>query len=55
MFLDLNKKDSNAKAFIESEGDFIKYGELISFSEEFSGVIEKRSLIFICLRIQLVQ
>ena len=47
MFLDLNKKDSNAKAFIESEGDFIKYGELISLSEEFYGVIEKRSLIFI--------
>lgn len=47
MFLDIDKKKSDAVAAIDDSSSVITYGELVAFSDEFYSVIIERTLIFI--------
>jgi len=50
MFLDLNKKNNDSKAMIDSTGQEITYADICSFSEKYFRHIGKRCLIFILCR-----
>ncbi len=47
MFLELDKKDQNKIAIIDSEGNQCSYGQILEFASQFYAVIHKRTLIFI--------
>lgn len=47
MFLELDKKDSNTVAIIDSYNQQVSYGEIIDFANRFSKVCRNRALIFI--------
>jgi acyl-coenzyme A synthetase/AMP-(fatty) acid ligase len=47
MFFNIDKRDSSAIALIENGGHSCTYGELISFTDEWAGMIEPRSVVFI--------
>lgn len=47
MFLDLEKQDLNKIAIVDSSGDKISYGDLLSDSESFGAAVGHRSLIFV--------
>lgn len=47
MFLDLDSKPKDSVAVIDDNGTNLTYGEICDFSMRFSGVIPRRSLIFI--------
>ncbi|MBO4874558.1 MAG: AMP-binding protein [Bacteroidales bacterium] len=50
MFLDLDSKPKDRVAVIDDNGTNLTYGEICDFSMRFSGVIPRRSLIFILSR-----
>ncbi len=50
MFLDLDRKEKNAIAVIDSEGMQISYGGIISFADKFKECIGGRTLVFILSR-----
>lgn len=50
MFLELDQKEKNAIAVIDSEGMQISYGEIISFADKFKECIGGRTLVFILSR-----
>ena len=47
MFLELDKKDQNKIAIIDSEGNQCSYGQILEFASQFYEIIHKRTLIFI--------
>lgn len=47
MFLDLDKKPKNSHAVIDDSNQAYTYGDIISFSNKFYEIINKRTLIFI--------
>lgn len=47
MFIDLDKKEKSSIAVIDDSAEFLSYGELCSFGDEFFYTIGKRTLIFI--------
>ncbi len=50
MFLELDQKEKNARAIIDSEGMTITYGEILSFAEKLKGCVGGRTLVFILSR-----
>ena len=47
MFLEIEKKNKDSVALIDSDGNRISYGEIIEFGSTFQGIITKRTLLFI--------
>lgn len=47
MILDLDRHPHDAVAAIDSSGDILKYGELLSFSKEIGQLLPERSLLFL--------
>lgn len=50
MYLELDKKDKEAVALIDSEGEEITYGGILSFLEKYRENIERRTLLFVLSR-----
>lgn len=50
MYLELDNKDKENMALIDSEGDAITYGEILSFAGKFKESVKERILVFILSR-----
>lgn len=47
MYLELDKKNRDSVAFIDSDGQSVSFGEIVDFADKFSNVCHKRALIFV--------
>ncbi len=47
MYLELDKKDMDSMALIDSEGDEITYGGILNFAGKFQESVERRALMFV--------
>lgn len=50
MYLELDKKDMDSMALIDSEGDEITYGGILNFAGKFQESVERRALMFVLSR-----
>ena len=50
MFLDLEKKEDNKPALMDSDGKKVTYGQLKAFAAEMENILPERCLVFILCR-----